>query len=67
MTGNPPSIPADPRRPWLYRTEAVDDPLDEYALNALGGRGWRLCNVLKFGGRLIYTFLRPGGSDHDER
>ena len=51
---------------WEYHTVALDpredEPLDERALNALGGDGWMLVSVIQAGGdgapKLLYYFMR---------
>jgi hypothetical protein len=57
---------AEPQR-WEYHTVSLDpredEPLDERALNALGGEGWMLVSVIQARGegaatRLIYYFMR---------
>ena len=58
---------AEPQR-WEYHSVAVDlredEPLDERALNALGGEGWMLVSVTQpasrgDAARLLYYFMRP--------
>jgi hypothetical protein len=60
--GDPAAMSRRPRRrhrAWEYHTCETDTPMDVESLDALGGRGWRLCGVVRHGGLICYTFARP--------
>jgi hypothetical protein len=58
-----PAVP-DPEvdRPVEYRTVECHEPLDVASLDDLGRRRWRLAAVVRYGGVLVYHFLRPAES-----
>jgi hypothetical protein len=46
-------------RTYEYHVAEVDHPMSAGTLDAIGEKGWRLAGVVRHGGLITYSFLRP--------